>query len=73
MIEVRASNSEREESLGTFYLAARPIIGDDVSLFRNDVMEVWRVVSVKHLPARTPEQTPALTVAMKRWVAAERG
>lgn len=69
MIAVRARNSEKEEDLGTLYLAARPIIGDDVSLFRDDVMEVWRVMSVQHLPVRTADQTPAFTVTMKRWIA----
>jgi hypothetical protein len=69
MIEVRASNSEEEENLGTLYLAARPVIGDDIALFRDDVSEIWRVVSVKHLPSRSRERQPVLTVAMKRWVA----
>jgi hypothetical protein len=68
-VEVRASNSEFEEDLGTLYLAARPVIGDDISLYRANTVELWRVVSVKHLPARLPEQTPVLNIAMKRWIA----
>ena len=72
MIEIRASNSEKEEDLGTLYLLARPVIGDDISLFRNDVMELWRVMSVQHHPSRSPDRTPVLNIAMKRWVAAER-